>query len=91
MLSKWAVLLGMLNQKEYVTLLRGIEATNKNHNQEVRSLMLKNRALSNEAEDLRNASERLHAQLKVKYMYTYMCIKIFNFNYMYMCSKSTCV
>ena len=37
----------------------------KNHNQEVRSLMLKNRALSNEAEDLRNASQRLHAQLKV--------------------------
>ena len=38
----------------------------KNHNQEVRSLMLKNKALSNEAEDLRNASQRLHAQLKVE-------------------------
>lgn len=40
----------------------------KNHNQEVRSLMLKNKALSNEVEDLRNASQRLHAQLKVKYV-----------------------
>ena len=37
----------------------------KNHSQEVRSLMLKNKALSNEAEDLRNTSQRLHDQLKV--------------------------
>ena len=48
----------------------------KNHNQEVRSLMLKNRALSNEAEDLRNASQRLHAQLKVKYVYIRCVISI---------------
>lgn len=48
----------------------------KNHNQEVKSLMLKNRALSNEAEDLRNASQRLHAQLKVKYVYIRCVISV---------------
>lgn len=42
-----------------------MEAMSKNHSQEVRSLMLKNKALSNEAEDLRNASQKLHAHLKV--------------------------
>ena len=46
----------------------------KNHSQEVRSLMLKNKALSNEAEDLRHTSQRIHAQLKVgRYMYIHVC------------------
>ena len=50
-------------------LERGIEAMNKNHSQEVRALMLKNKALSNEAENLRNASYRLQAQLKVSWLH----------------------
>ena len=50
----------------------------KNHSQEVRSLMLKNKALSNEAEDLRHTSQRIHAQLKVGRYVLMMLLLLYN-------------
>lgn len=47
---------------------------NKNHGQEVRSWMLKTKALSKENEDLRNTSKILNAQLKVDQVNIYLFI-----------------
>lgn len=47
-------------------LERGLEATSKNHSQEMRVLMQRNRALATETEALRETTTRFQQQLKVR-------------------------
>lgn len=46
-------------------LERGLEASNKTHQKEVRELRLRNRALGTENTTLRDTANELHSQLKV--------------------------